>query len=84
MIWLKMATWSHATLVSLLALLVIGAAICFKPKRRNRRLKAQPFVETDYTVKRARALQQLGDDYLCAKPINRLPALMRPQAGDSQ
>lgn len=65
-------SWSHATMLTLSVLIVLGAAICFRPKKRNRRVRAaRPHVVADYSAKRARALQQLGDDYLLARPINR-------------
>jgi hypothetical protein len=65
-------TWSHAAMVALSVIIIAMSACCFRPKRRNRRVRpARPHIVADYSAKRERALEQLGDDYLLARPINR-------------
>ncbi|HXR88822.1 MAG TPA: hypothetical protein VN750_00920 [Steroidobacteraceae bacterium] len=65
-------TWQQVGIATLALLIILGAAICFRPKKRNRRVRAvRPHTVADYSEKRARALEQLGDDYLLAQPINR-------------
>lgn len=65
-------TWSHAAMVALALFIVVCVAICFWPRKRNRRTRPVTTPPTvDYSAQRARALKQLGDDYLLARPINR-------------
>lgn len=72
-------TWSQATAGAFILFIVIGVAICFRPKRRNRRVKSKPpAAETarrpwplaDYSEQYRKQVQWLGDRFLLAKPIN--------------
>jgi len=79
-------SWSHAAAVALGVFVIVGAAICFWPRKRNRRVRpARPDVLVDYSAARAKAIAWLGDRYLLAKPINRtyqpqLLAMLKRQA----
>ena len=62
-------TWQHALILTLLAFVAVSAAICFRPKKRNRKVKEWPLA--DYSHKYRVKREFLGDRFLLAKPINR-------------
>lgn len=66
-------TWQHVLEVALIAFLAVGVIVLWPKKRgatRKRLKNSCPLV--DYSAARAKAIEWLGDDYLLAKPINRI------------
>lgn len=62
--------WQPALIVTLLLSVIVGI-FTMPRKRKANRVKPEHYI-IDYSAKRERALKQLGDDYLLARPINRL------------
>jgi hypothetical protein len=77
-------TWSHAALVTLLLAIAAGL-LTLRPKKRGASRVKRVHHIVDYSAARSKAIAWLGDDYLLARPINRLyqselPAMLKRQA----
>lgn len=64
-------SWQTVSILALLACIAAGSAICFRPKKRNRRVKRKEWPLADYSHQYRAKREWLGERFLLAKPINR-------------
>jgi hypothetical protein len=64
-------SWQPALILTLLVCIATGSAICFRPKKRNRRVKRKEWPVADYSHQYRAKREWLGERFLLAKPINR-------------
>ena len=76
-------TWREVSIAALLIFVLLAAAVSFRPKRRNRRVRRareipevarRPWPIADYSDQYRKHVERLGSRYLLAKPINRRSA----------
>lgn len=77
-IWWQLLSFSHAAIVLLVPLLLVGALICMLTPRpaapTTRREDWSPWPLVDYSAQYRAKAAWLGPRYLLAKPINRRSA----------
>ena len=69
-------TWQQVSIAALVIFALIAAAVSFRPRRRNRRVRPRddergPWPIADYSEQYRKHVERLGSRYLLAKPINR-------------
>lgn len=69
--WQAHLSWSHAALVLLAVLLIVGSLWCLIVARPRPARERRYWPLVDYAAARERQIAWLGERYLLAKPINR-------------